>query len=122
MWIAEVGGRVVGCFGIARTTAPGVHELNKVYLLPEARGRGTARKMLSLALEHAGSQGAREVRLWTDSRFLEGHGFYERNGFERVPVTRYLADLGRTWEFAFRKVLRPDGDGDGDDDDGPGRG
>lgn len=105
MWVAEAGGRVVGCFGIVSTAAPGTYELYKVYLLPEARGRGIAGKLLGMALDFARSHGADTVRLWTDTRFLEGHIFYRRNGFEQLPVTRYLADQGKSWEFAFRRRM-----------------
>jgi len=105
MWVAETGGRVVGCLGIIGTTSPQVYELYKVYLLPHARGRGTARRMLSLAYDFARERGARTIRLWTDSRFVEGHIFYRNNGFEKLPMTRYLADLGQSWEFAFTRDL-----------------
>jgi len=105
MWVAETGGRVVGCFGIVSTTAPDIYELYKVYLLPEARGRGIAGKLLGMAIDFARARGADTVRLWTDTRFLEGHIFYRRNGFEQLPVTRYLADQGKSWEFAFRRHL-----------------
>jgi putative acetyltransferase len=109
LWVTEdEAGRVVGCFGIAATSAPGVFEICKVYLLPQSRGRGAAGAMLRRALDFARAGGAREVRLWSDTRFFEGHAFYDRNGFQRVPVKRYLADLGHTWEYAFRKVIDDD--------------
>lgn len=108
MWVAETGARVVGCFGIVSTPSPRIYELYKVYLLPEARGRGVARQLLGMALDYAREHGADAVRLWTDTRFLEGHVFYRRNGFEQLPITRYLADQGKSWEFAFRRNLAGD--------------
>lgn len=113
MWVAEAGGRVVGCFGIVSTTSPGVWELYKVYLLPEARGRGIAGKLLGMALDFARQRGAETVRLWTDTRFIEGHIFYRRNQFEQLPITRYLADQGKSWEFAFRRDLTGNESADG---------
>jgi len=111
MWVAETKGSVVGCFGIIPTACPRVYELYKVYLLPEARGRGLAARMLAGALDFARAGGAHSVRLWTDTRFIEGHAFYRRNGFVRLPVTRYLADLASSWEFAFRRDLVSDASG-----------
>lgn len=108
MWVVETGGRVVGCFGIVSTPSPRIYELYKVYLLPEARGRGIAGQLLGMALDFARERGAETVRLWTDTRFLEGHVFYRRNGFEQLPITRYLADLAKSWEFAFRRDLSVD--------------
>ena len=55
------------------------------------------------ALARAG--GAREIVLWSDTRFERGHRFYEKLGFVREPVERYLADASESWEFFFRKSL-----------------
>lgn len=105
MWVAERDGRIVGCFGIIETPSQAIFELYKVYLLPEARGQGTAKKLLDMAFDFARQRGGRTVRLWTDTRFYEGHAFYRKNGFEKLPITRYHADLGHTWEFAFERSL-----------------
>ncbi|MEM8813333.1 MAG: GNAT family N-acetyltransferase [Pseudomonadota bacterium] len=113
IWVAEVDERVVGSFAVAQTGDQTVFELFKVYLLPEARGRGVARTMLDMALSHAGRCGAESVRLWSDTRFVEGHVFYRKNGFRQLPVHRYLADLGRTWEIGFTKSLVDDKMGEG---------
>ena len=106
LWVAEDARGVAGSFGIAPTADPGIFEFYKVYLLPRCRGRGAAKRMLGLAMDFARDNGASAVRLWTDTRFLEGHAFYERNGFKRLPVRRYLADLGHTWEYGFKMTLR----------------
>ena len=98
---------VVGSFALARTADADVFELFKVYLLPRARGGGTARAMLREALAHARARGGRRLRLWTDSRFAEGHRFYERNGFVRLPGSRAVPDASDTWEFAYSRTLDP---------------
>jgi len=96
---------VTGCLGIHPTSEPGVWEIKKVYVSKDARGGGIAGRMHAEALAFAAERGAAEVRLWTDIRFTEGHRFYEAKGYDRVAVVRALADLGRTWEYAYRRRL-----------------
>ena len=107
LWIATLDSDVVGSFALARTADADVFELFKVYLLPRARGGGTARAMLREALAHARARGGRRLRLWTDTRFAEGHRFYERNGFVRLPGSRAVPDASDTWEFAYSRPLDP---------------
>ncbi len=104
-WVAEQHGRVVGSLAIDRTPDPETCELLKVSLLPEARGGGAARQMLEAALGVARAAGAKRVRLWSDTRFAEGHAFYARNGFARVPAVRFLDDVSSSWEFAYSREL-----------------
>ncbi|MDQ0315261.1 GNAT family N-acetyltransferase [Amorphus orientalis] len=105
LWVVEAGGQVVGSLAVAPTRDPQVHELFKVYLARSARGRGLARQLLARAEATARERGARRLRLWTDTRFVEAHRFYERNGFERLPVRRALADASDTWEFAYTRPI-----------------
>lgn len=105
LWIAESAGETVGSFAITRTAEPGVFELFKVYLLPRSRGGGAAGAMLGEALAFASAAGGQRLRLWTDTRFAEGHRFYERNGFARVPGSRAVPDGSDTWEYAYTRAL-----------------
>lgn len=105
LWVAAHGSRVVGSLAVAATPDPAVYELSKVYLLPPERGAGVASRMLGIAEAFASAQGARRLRLWTDTRFVEAHRFYRRRGFAPIAVRRRLADVSDTWEFAFAKPL-----------------
>ena len=106
LWAAEdAGGAVVGSLAVFATSDPTVHEIVKVYLAAPARGRGTAARMLALALDFARGAEAQAVRLWTDTRFADAHRFYERHGFERLPGTRFVGDVSSSWEFSYRKRL-----------------
>ncbi|SHO62827.1 putative acetyltransferase [Pseudoxanthobacter soli DSM 19599] len=110
LWVAEDGDRLIGTFGLAATAEPGVFTLHKVYLDAAARGLGLARRMLDEAIAFARAAGATELRLWTDTRFTAGHRFYDRYGFTRIPVRRFLADASDSWEFAYRLPLPASGE------------
>lgn len=105
IWVAAHGPRIVGSLAVGATTDPSVYELSKVYLLGHERGAGVAGRMLDLAEAFVTARGANRLRLWTDTRFLEAHRFYQRRGFARIPARRRLVDISDTWEFAFAKTV-----------------
>lgn len=105
LFVAEREGVLVGSLAAAPTPVPGLAELFKVYVDGAARGSGLAQRLYGEGEALARSLGAREIVLWSDTRFARGHRFYEKLGFVREPVTRYLADASASWEFFFRKAL-----------------
>jgi len=105
VWVVEIDAAIVGSFAVAATPDPAVFEISKVYLAAPVRGRGLAGRLLRLALGHARERGARAARLWTDTRFLDAHRFYEANGFVRVPGVRFLGDFSASWEFPYVRRL-----------------
>lgn len=107
IWVAESAGAVVGCLALAPTHATGVVELFKMYVDRRHRGRGIAAQLLETAFRQARELAARSVILWTDTRFIEGHRFYERHGFTRQPGIRALHDAGRSLEYGYRLDVIP---------------
>lgn len=113
-WFAERGGRLwivteddvlVGSFGIVPGPRTGEFRISKVYLAASQRGRGLAAALLAGAEAFALASGGRRLSLWTDTRFVEGHRFYERNGFLRLPGVRALHDVSNTLEMHYAKDL-----------------
>lgn len=111
---AEKGGRldvvededkIVGSFATFLSGAPGTLELGKVYLAKAHRGRGIARELMARAIAEARARGLTRIELFTDTRFLDGHRFYERQGFVRRPAERYIADVSDTWEYHYDRDL-----------------
>jgi putative acetyltransferase len=105
LWIAERDGAVIGSLAVVMTAVSGLAELFKVYVAAEARGSGLAQRLLERGAVHARERGATDMILWTDTRFARGHAFYEKLGFRREPVIRYLADASASWEYCFRRSL-----------------
>lgn len=106
LFVAEDGGRLVGSLAAVMTPVAATGELFKVYAAAGARGTGLAQRLYAEGEAFLGQRGAREIVLWSDTRFQRGHRFYEKLGFVREPVERYLADASASWEFFFRKRLR----------------
>ena len=80
----DVDGAVVGGSGIGPLTDT-VCELQKMYLLPEARGTGIAQQLMGLCLEFA-AQHYEKCYIETFSNMLAANRFYQKNGFERLSA------------------------------------
>lgn len=105
IWLAEHDGQIVGSIASAPTEEAGTVELFKLYVAREMRGRGLAKALLGHVLGFARARNAAAVRLFTDTRFLDAHRFYERNGFERLPGSRPLHDISNSFEYPYRLSL-----------------
>ncbi len=110
LWVVEDAHQsgadaVVGSMAIVPAQAEGVAELFKVYLAHGLRGTGVAQFLLREALDWARSAGFVTAELWTDTRFLSGHRFYEKHGFVRMPGIRALHDAASTFEYGYRLAL-----------------
>jgi putative acetyltransferase len=105
LFVAETDGAVIGSLAAVMTGVPGTGELFKVYASSAHRGSGLAQRLYAEGEDLLRARDAREIILWSDTRFARGHRFYEKLGFVREPVERYLADASASWEFFFRKKL-----------------
>lgn len=85
-WVVELDGDVVGGGGIAplACSETDLCELQKMYFLPAARGRGLAKKLALQALEFARAQGYRRCYLETTAFLKEAIALYERLGFVHI--------------------------------------
>lgn len=83
-WVAEADGRLLGGCGIAPfDESSGICELQKMYLVTEARGTGAAEKLLSTALEFA-ARHYEACYLETLVTMQAANRFYEKNGFTKL--------------------------------------
>jgi len=81
--VLYVDGRAVACGGLKRL-AEGCAEIKRMYVVPEARGRGHARRIL-LALEDAArALGYARVRLDTGSRQPHARALYVSAGYRAI--------------------------------------
>lgn len=74
-------GAAIGCGAIVLT--PEFAELKRMYVRPEARGRGVARQVLHLLETEAIAQGSTLFTLETGPYQPEALALYERHGYQR---------------------------------------
>jgi GNAT superfamily N-acetyltransferase len=90
-FVARMDGRPVGC-GAIRPLEPGVGEVKRMFVLPEARGRGISRLILQKIESVAGEMGYSRLRLETGKRQPEAIALYESTGYRRAPCYGYYAE------------------------------
>jgi len=110
-WVAADGDRIIGMFGLERHGDDGM-ELRRMYVAPEARRRGLARRMLALAEDHCREAGVGEMHLSTAEIQKAAIALYEACGYRRVreEVARDASNKtvgGDMRRFHFIKLLRP---------------
>lgn len=100
--VAYVMGRPVGCGAIvAVDSATG--EVKRMYVLPEHRGNGIARRILAALIRRANDQRFECVILETGARQKAALALYESAGFERTePYGEYI---GNPYSVCFRRRL-----------------
>lgn len=89
-FVVEEGGRVLGGGGVAPLDDgdPETCELRKMYFLPELRGRGAGRALLSRCLDAARALGYRRMYLETLTGMDAAMRLYEKLGFRRIGCSK----------------------------------
>jgi putative acetyltransferase len=82
--IARDDGRALGC-GALRSLGTPVVEIKRMYVRPEARGRGVGAAILSALETEAVQLGFRVVRLETGPLQPEAIHLYGRTGYREIP-------------------------------------
>jgi N-acetylglutamate synthase-like GNAT family acetyltransferase len=87
-WIARCDGKVVGTLGL-KDIGNAQAALRKMFVSAPYRGRdyGVAALLLKALLQHAQAEKVKDVLLGTTDKFLAAHRFYEKNGFQEIPVS-----------------------------------
>ncbi len=98
--VAVSGGRIVGIACLEPWDDKGW--LSKLFVDPEARGRGVGRLLLGAIVDEARAQGMTEIGLTTRAVFASAIRLYEAFGFERAAAP---ARPGVRQDLAFRFVL-----------------
>jgi GNAT superfamily N-acetyltransferase len=83
--VAYADGGTLGC-GAIRRIDPETAEIKRMYVVPEARGRGVGRMMLVALEAEARRLGVKRILLETGVRQLEALALYAQAGFTRIPA------------------------------------
>ncbi|WP_109097612.1 GNAT family N-acetyltransferase [Aquimarina sp. AU58] len=94
-YVVEEEGRIIGGAGIAPLEGEVVKdicELQKMYFLPQARGKGVGYKMINTCLDFAKEQGYTKCYLETMPYMESARKLYKKVGF--TPLEEPLGDTG----------------------------
>ncbi|AVA23127.1 GNAT family N-acetyltransferase [Rhizobium sp. LEGMi198b] len=81
-FLARMGESIAGCAGYSKSD-DGIAELQKMYVRPEARGKGVARSLMTACLAAIRNDGYTTVRLETVTFMSEAIALYDAFGFKR---------------------------------------
>lgn len=70
--------------GALRVLDGGIAEIKRMYVVPEHRGAGVAKRILEELEERARSRGLRAVRLDTNARLTEANRMYSEAGYVQI--------------------------------------
>ena len=93
-FVVEDQGKIIGGAGIAQLEnfEGSICELQKMYFLPEARGKGLGAKMMDICLKKAKSFGYEKCYLETLPYMKDATKLYSKTGFE--PLEGPMGDTG----------------------------
>jgi len=97
LWVAWDGDAAVGCLAM-QEIAPDTAELKRMYVAPEARGRGVARRLTEHAIAVAAERGYSRLRLGTLTSMHAAQRLYTSVGFRRIEPYRQV-EFGETWFY-----------------------
>lgn len=95
-FVVEINGKIVGGAGVSQLdhSEENICELQKMYFLPEARGKGIGAQMIQKNLEKATEFGYSNCYLETLPEMLAAQHLYKKAGFEYLCAP--LGDTGHT--------------------------
>ncbi|MDH4441213.1 MAG: GNAT family N-acetyltransferase [Rhizobium sp.] len=87
LFLARVNKDVAGCAGYSKSD-DGIAELQKMYVRPEARGKGVAKGLMNACLDGMRDNGYASVRLETVTFMSDAIAMYDAFGFKRTDHFR----------------------------------
>jgi len=79
--------RAVGCVAL-KDSGDSACEMKRLYVKPEARGRGVGRALVAAAIEEARALGYRRIRLDTTPEMVSAVALYRSMGFRAADAFR----------------------------------
>ncbi len=106
-WIAERGGRRVGCVFCVPGDVEATAKLRILLVHPDGRGCGLGGRLVDTAIDFARRAGYERMQLWTNHPLEAARRIYLSRGFELVreePHHSFGVDLvAETYELELRK-------------------
>lgn len=86
--LATTAAGPIGCGALLALPAPGVAEIKRVYVRPDARGQGAGEALTRRLMAIAVALGFERVRLDTAPELAAAQALYRRLGFRPIPPYR----------------------------------
>jgi ribosomal protein S18 acetylase RimI-like enzyme len=83
--LAKRGDHVLGCIAL-KALEPGVAEIKRLFVRPQARGLGVAKALITDLLKIARERGYREIKLDTLPEMTAAVALYKSFGFAPIPA------------------------------------
>lgn len=103
----EEQGQILGLLSMGDTAdadKPGAFEVWRIYLSPEARGKGIGGQLLAYAEDRAREQGCREAVIWAFRENTRAIAFYQKHGY-RPDKEEYLGEPYLAYGVRLTKML-----------------
>jgi DNA-binding MarR family transcriptional regulator/N-acetylglutamate synthase-like GNAT family acetyltransferase len=101
-WIAEQGGKPVGCIFVVRKSAR-VAQLRLLHVEASASGQGVGARLVSECTAFARAKGYRKIVLWTNDVLVSARRLYQAEGFRLVKQEKHRTfgkpAMGQYWEL-----------------------
>jgi GNAT superfamily N-acetyltransferase len=102
LWVAWDRTAPLGCLAL-HALSPEVAELKRMYVRPDARGRGVARALTTHAIAIAAARGYSHLRLGTLPTMHAAQRLYMSLGFRPIAPYRPV-EFGETWFYELTLV------------------
>jgi GNAT superfamily N-acetyltransferase len=108
LWVAELGGEVVGyAMGERLGADPTQHHLAQVSVVPDAGGHGVGASLVDAVVRWTQEEGGRSLTLTTFTTVAWNAPWYQRLGFEPLAPDRLDAVLAEVVEHEAGLGLDP---------------
>jgi N-acetylglutamate synthase-like GNAT family acetyltransferase len=102
-WVVVVKNEIIATVAV-QMLGEKTAELKSLYVHKDFRRQGLGEDLTTLVIKYAQMKRAKEIILWSDTRFTKAHQLYERLGFKKVSY-RELDDLNSSKEFGFKRNI-----------------
>lgn len=96
---------VVGCGGLIQKNPkkePMTGEITDIYLIPELRGKGLGKALVSDLIQKAEALGFDKLFLTTRTEFVAATQLYQKLGFTQVTNEKYKSQCSTAWELNLK--------------------
>lgn len=98
----DEGGRAIGMAALV-PWGVAVTELKRMFVHPDARGRGVATRLLYRMESDARTAGLRQIVLETGTLHVAAQSLYARSGFS--PIPQFGQYIGEKYSYCMAKML-----------------